>query len=128
MRTPLPAANDDRFTPGKTLNYYHQQFSRIVSIHSLTEIQLAKYEGAEIIPCRGGFHGRNAMVAKSDIIIAMTFGEGKVVKEGGTADTIRKYLTRVNKEGFFNKSFHYNLTDGQIYQGIEAPEDKKTFK
>ena len=127
LRTPLPAANDSRFTPGKTLNYYHQQFSRTLSIHSLTEIQIAKHEGAEILPCRGGFHGRNAMVAKSDIILAMTFGDGHMVKEGGTADTVRKYLARVDKEGFFNKSFHYNLTDGQIYQGIEVP-DKKTSK
>jgi hypothetical protein len=120
LRTPLPAANDKQSTPGKTLNYYHHLFQRKTNINSLTEIQIAKCEGAEILPCRGGFYGRNAMVAKSDILLAMTFGEGNMVKESGTADTVRRYLARVDKEGFFNKSFHYNLTDGQIYSGVEA--------
>lgn len=117
--------------PAKTLNQLHTQFSRSTSINSLTEIQLAKGEGAEILPCKGGFYGRNAMVAKSDILLAMTFGVGNMVKEGGTADTVRRYLARVDKEGFFDKSFHYNLTDGKIYKGLVAPpkeENKKSNK
>jgi hypothetical protein len=119
-----------QFEPGSTLNVLHNKFSRKVGIHSLTEIHLAQIEGAEILPCKGGFYGRNAMVAKSDILLAMTFGEGRTVKEGGTADTVRRYLTRVYKEGFFDKSFHYNLSDGKIYKGIEAlaKEVKKTGK
>lgn len=121
LRVPLPSAADDAFTPGKTLNHYHSRFSLKTNIRSLTEIQTAKNEGAELLPCRGGFHGRNAMVAKSDILFAMTFGDRHLVKEGGTADTIRRYLARVDKEGFFDKSFHYNLTDGKVYEGIAAP-------
>jgi len=131
LRVALPAANDTAYTPGKTLNHYHNLFSRKTCINSLTEIVLAKNEGAEILPCRGGFYGRNAMVAKSDIVLAMTFGEKNMVKDGGTADTVRRYLARVDKEGFFNKSFHYNLTDGKIYPTITAPppqEKKKPFR
>lgn len=121
-RTPM------RFSPAERLNTLHTKFSRALRIHSITEISSAKNEGAEIFPCRGGFYGRNAMVAKSDILLAMTFGEGKMVKEGGTADTVRRYLDRVEKEGFFNKSFHYNLSDGQIYKDIEAPPDPSKIK
>lgn len=130
LRVPLPAVNDFSYTPGQSLNHYHNLFSRALSIHSLTEIQLAKIEGAEILPCRGGFYGRNAMVAKSDILLAMTFGNKNCVKDGGTADTVRRYLCRVEKEGFFNKSFHYNLNDGVIYTNIDAPPalPKKKYK
>lgn len=118
----FPSQKGSKFLPGNTLNYLHGKFSRVTSINSLTEINLAKYEGAEILSCRGGFHGRNAMVAKSDIVLAMTFGNGKILKDGGTADTLRKYLARVKKEGFFDKSFHYNLNDGVIYAGALAPD------
>jgi hypothetical protein len=109
----------------KTLNDYHSHFQRRAGINSLSEILSASFKGAEILPCKGGFYGRNAMVAKSDIILAMTYGDKEMVKEGGTADTVRRYLTRVRKEGFFSKTFHYNLSDGHIYLGIEVPELKK---
>jgi hypothetical protein len=120
----------NKFSTDQTLNYYHQNFQRKTGINSLSDMQIAKHKGAEFIPCKGGFYGRNAMVAKSDILLAMTFGEpdqpGNFVKDGGTADTVRRYLSRVNKEGFFNKSFHYNLTDGKIYDGVDAlPATKK---
>lgn len=113
------------YTPAQTLNYFHKRFSLAINIHSLSDIQIAKNEGAEILPCKGGFYGRNAMVAKSNIILACTFGDKNIVKEGGTADTVRRYLQRVEKEGFFNKSFHYNLSDGILYNGALAPEDIK---
>jgi hypothetical protein len=112
----------DKFLPGQTLNYYHGKFQKKTGINSLTEIQLAIHEGAEVLPCKGGFHGRNAMVAKSDILLAMTFGNENVVKEGGTADTVRKYLQRAEKEEFFSKTFHYNLNNGKIYSNIDVPE------
>ena len=113
---------DKNISPAQTLNYYHNIFQRKTSINSLTEIQLAFNEGAEVLSCKGGFHGRNAMVAKSDIILAMTFGKENILKEGGSADTLRRYLARVKKEGFFDKSFHYNLNDGKVYTGAVAPE------
>jgi hypothetical protein len=107
--------------PGETLNFYHSNFYRKTNINSLSDIQIAKHKGAELHKCRGGFHGRNSMVAKSDFILAMTFGDGNMVKEGGTADTIRKYLKRVGDDGSFNKAFHYNLNDGKIYRITSAP-------
>lgn len=111
--------------PGGILNLYHKKFQNTTHINSLSQIQIAKHEGAELLPCRGGFIGRNAMVAKSDFILACTFGEGKLLKDGGTANTVAAYLKRVKKEGFFDKSFHYDLNSGQIYIGCEVLDQEQ---
>ena len=117
---------DFKKNPGGTANHYHTKFKQKTGIHSLSQIQIAIREGAEARVPGGGFHGRNSLVAKSDFLLACTYGEGNVVKDGGTADTVRKYLERVEKNGFFNKSFHYNLSDGKVYEGVEAPpKDEK---
>lgn len=112
---------DPKTNPGGTANYYHKLFQTATLINSLYEIQVAKNEGAELIPVAKGFYARNALVAKSDFLLACTFGKENEVKDGGTADTVRKYLERVQREGFFDKSFHYDLTTGQIYEGCTAP-------
>lgn len=118
--------NKDAFeNPGGTANYYHQLFQRATGINSLTEILIAKTHGAELIPVLRGFHARNTLVAKSDFLLACTFGQERMVKNGGTADTVRKYLDRVRKEGIFDKSFHYDLTTGNIYEGCLVPCEKK---
>jgi hypothetical protein len=118
--------NKDAYeNPGGTANHYHKLFQQNTGINSLTEILIAKSHGAELIPVLRGFHARNALVAKSDFILACTFGDGKMVKEGGTADTIRKYLDRVRKEGCWDKSFHYDLTTKSIYEGCLVPPEKK---
>jgi hypothetical protein len=118
---------DPKTNPGGTANYYHKLFNNATQINSLTQIAIAKAEGAELINVEKGFHARNALVAKSDFILAMTFGNGAEVKEGGTADTVRMYLDRVHKKGFFDKSFHYNLTDGTIHSGCKAPIKDRTL-
>ncbi len=119
--------------PGGTANYYHGLFQRATGINSLSDIQIAKAEGADLIDRNRqgkplGFHARNALVAKSDFILACTFGDKHMLKDGGTADTIRKYLERVRKEGIFDKSFHYDLTTKQIYEGAQAPPDNTKEK
>lgn len=111
--------------PGGTSNYYHKRFQNVTNINSLSDIQIAKGEGAELIEVTRGFHARNALIAKSDFILAMTFGHEHEVKDGGTADTIRKYLARVRKEGIFDKSFHYDLNSGKIYIGCKVPPEEK---
>lgn len=114
--------------PGGTLNYYHKKFQSTTNINSLTEIQIARAEGAELLPCRGGFFGRNAMVAKSDFILACTFGHEHTLKDGGTANTVKVYLDRVRKEGIFDKSFHYDLNSGKIYIGCIVPKETEDEK
>jgi hypothetical protein len=122
--------------PGSTLNYYHKKFQLATRINSLSQMQIAKGEGAEFISVKQGFFARNYLIAKySDFLLAMTFGKGSVVKSGGSSHTVKCYLDRVKKEGFFDKSFHYDLNKGEIYPGcIVSKEDankqavKKIFK
>lgn len=111
--------------PGGTCNYYHKLFLNSTGIHSLSEIQSAKLQGAELIEVSRGFYARNALVAKSDFILAMTFGNEHEVKDGGTADTVRKYLTRCRKECIFDKSFHYDLNSGKLFVGCTVPDISK---
>ena len=115
---------DWKVNPGRTANLYHKQFQVATNINSLSEINISKCEGATLIEMNG-FHARNAMVAKSDFLLAMTFGKGHEVMTGGTEDTVEKYLTRVKKTGMFDKSFHYDLNDGKIYEGCTLPPKKK---
>ncbi len=115
--------------PGGIANYYHELFRRKTGINSLSDIQIAQAEGAELIDRNKygnilGFYARNALVAKSDFILACTFGQEHMLKDDGTADTVRKYLDRVRKEGIFDKSFHFNLTDGKVYEGCQVPPQK----
>jgi len=116
--------DDWKINPGRTMNKLHKKFSDKAFIHSLSDIQIAKGEGAELLPCKGGFYGRNAMVAKSDFLLAITFGNENEVKDGGTAHTVRTYLTRVRKECIFDKSFHYDLTSGKIFIGCTVPPER----
>ena len=116
---------DPKVNPGGTANYYHKKFQIATNINSLTQIAIAKAEGAELIPVAKGFFARNALVAKSDFILACTFGNGAQVKDGGTSDTIEKYLNRVRKEGIFDKSFHYDLNSGEIFPGCIVPPKSK---
>lgn len=114
--------------PGGTANFYHKKFQINTRINSLTQIQLAQAEGAELIPVIRGFHARNALVAKSDFLLAMTFGNEHDVKDGGTAHTVQCYLNRVRKEGIFDKSFHYDLSSGKIFVGCQVPKESDNDK
>lgn len=114
--------------PGGTANYYHRQFQKNTGINSLTQLQIASAEGAELISVAKGFHARNALVAKSDFLLAMTFGNENQVKDGGTAHTVECYLNRVKKEGFFDKSFHYDLSRGKVYVGCALPKKESDDK
>lgn len=109
--------------PGGTCNYYHHKFRRLTNINSLTQLLIAKNRGAELINVEKGFYARNAMVAKSDFLLAMTFGNGAEVKAGGTAHTVKCYLDRVKNEGFFDKSFHYDLNSGKLFFGCILPKE-----
>lgn len=108
---------DAKRNPGGIANHYHSKFQKITHINSLAQIQTAQNEGAELIPVDKGFFARNALVAKSDFLLAITFGNGSEVKDGGTAHTVKCYLDRVKKEGIFDKSFHYDLNSKMIYAG-----------
>jgi len=117
---------DPTLNPGGTMNYYHKKFQVATHINSLSQIQIARVEGAELIPIAGGLYARNAMVARSDFLLAITFGNGSQVKaNSGSAHCVKCYLDRVKKTGMFDKSFHYDLNEGKIYEGCTLPPKKE---
>ena len=73
---------------GGTANYYHRLFSQKMAGNdtaTLHGIQKALLAGAEST-ISTGFLARNKLVAKSDVILAFTFGESGP-KDGGTKHT-----------------------------------------
>lgn len=71
---------------GSIANYYHKQFSNKTGKQSLNEIEIAMKKNAEI-SIHDGFKERNLLVGNSDIIIAYTFNNDIIPKDGGTLHT-----------------------------------------
>ncbi len=73
---------------GRVANLYHAEFTKhlLLSgslVESLDDIDLALEKGAKFT-VSDGFHARNLLVGQCDWLIAFTFGEGAVPKDGGT--------------------------------------------
>lgn len=67
--------------------------------HGMFTAKLKRDTWDEVLKCRcetfGGFKDRNSKVAEAaEHFLAMTFGDGPKVKDGGTADTVRKLQAR----------------------------------
>ena len=75
--------------PGATANKLHKHFTTAIHEDSLKQIDDAIQLGA-IIKVHKGFLQRNYFVAKSEYLIAFTWGKEDVPKEGGTLDTWKK--------------------------------------
>jgi plasmid maintenance system antidote protein VapI len=84
----LPAKERDL----QTAKYYHSKFSNVLGYDTWAEISSHKNL---CLNGFGGFKERNTEVAqRANVFIAMTFGEGKKVKDGGTLDTVNKMQKR----------------------------------
>lgn len=94
---------------GKTCNYYHQLFQKSTGLDSLGDIQKAIQQGAVAVT-HNGFLTRNLEVAKSNILIAMTFGNEHQLKQGGTEHTWSHFFTSKAK-----KAYHINLNNRKTY-------------
>lgn len=121
LELPCPLTPDGRFVdtgerdfrtnPGGTSNYYHELFSKKVGINSFKQLKEAAQSSDCVITSGGGFFERNTQIAlKADHCIALTFGKKDLLKDGGTMDTMSKFL----KKGT-GKSFHVDLHDMTIY-------------
>jgi len=81
----LPAYRRDCEIAG----YYHDRFSLKLgrgTLHEVLNLPFHSYKG---------FKDRNGKVAaEADLFVAMTFGDKKVVKDGGTKDTVDKMFKR----------------------------------
>jgi hypothetical protein len=102
---------------GKIANFHHERFSRKIGFSSLHRLALAiGLPGCEMIVTTG-FKRRNTMVAaRSDALLAMTFGIGHCVKNGGTEDTVRKFLERHPQA----PTYHMDLNQLLCYPGIKV--------
>ena len=80
---------DFKLNPGGTSNFYHREFSDKVGSDTLRGIHEVVSSGApEVTIVEGkGLFERNAKVAKSEVILAFTFGVGDTPKDGGTRYT-----------------------------------------
>lgn len=111
---------DWAINPGGTANYYHRKFSNAIyanKFHSLKQIGSAIKAGAEV-EIINGFMNRNSAVAQSEYLLAFTFGNRSVVKDGGTHDCVFKYLN--NRAGKKNLGTHVDLNDMKVYNDIEV--------
>lgn len=73
--------------PGGTANYYHKLFSKKVGRNTLEGIADVLLQPGVTYYAGEGFKSRNLSVGKCDVLIALTFEEGNVPKDGGTRHT-----------------------------------------
>ena len=101
----LPGESQDIATAAK----YHAAFSQVLGRDTLAEVALA-YESNGYSLRKGTFKQRNTRVAnEATHFLAMTFGDGAKVKDGGTKDTVDKMLA-MGKTGW-----HLDLHDFSLY-------------
>lgn len=78
---------DWRKNPGGTSNFYHRVFSERLAgttLDTLNTVLQQSNTKHQVIP---GFKARNNGPASCDYLLAFTWGEGDVPKDGGTKDT-----------------------------------------
>lgn len=103
--------NDSFYGPGAITNLYHRRAHINLEFDGLKEIATAIRNGARVLYA-DGFFARNEVIAREcDMILAFTFGSGAQLKPGGTAHTMRKFLSRQAPE----KSYHCDLNDMTVY-------------
>ena len=121
----------DKYDAGKTSNYYHELFSKKIGIDSFHDLNHAINSGAKVT-VGTDFKSRNTLVAnEADILLAFTFGEGSILKDGGTKDTMDKFLNkRAEEEKRLQacdlngiprgenqfRAFHYDLNSKRLFE------------
>lgn len=111
---------DWRTNPGGTSNYYHRLFSDKLERSTLEDISKAIDMGADIV-AGGGMFDRNKKVAKEAThMISFTFGDKEVLKEGGTAFTMKAYLDQRFKFKQPDNSYHVDLNTMTLHKGAKV--------
>jgi hypothetical protein len=84
---------------------YHEVFSRVLGGRTWAEV--GKCEPRS----HGRFKDRNTLVAAGcDVYLAMTFGKGREVKDGGTLDTVTKM------DGHGVPGYHLDLNTFKLFK------------
>ncbi len=103
---------DWRTNPGATANKHHLSFSTRCGFRSLDELHEALSRPNCTFDIGSGFHDRNTYIAeRCDALIAFTFGNGAILKDGGTADTMGKFLKLHGSVG----AFHVDLNSWTVH-------------
>jgi len=108
---------DWRTNPGGTANALHRKFERKCGVPSLSQLASSIAKGATVHVGKG-FHDRNTAIANnSQYLIALTYGQGSLVAEGGTADTVRRFARLGNSA----QSWHICLPSLDVFTTTQAP-------
>lgn len=109
---------DFKDNPGAVSNHYHHQFnatlakSRLGS--SFVDFFLVSSHPKVTINVGTGFLERNLVVAaKAHHCLAMTFGDDRQLKEGGTMHTMKAFLSKRDH----GQSFHLDLNTLKLWNG-----------
>jgi hypothetical protein len=117
---------DFKSNPGGVSNHYHRlfkdAFAKTGTLWSpfldFAAIHRTAMEPSAVTFCVGaGFLERNLVVAaKADCCLAMTFGNGAQLKDGGTAHTMKAFLAKPNH----GQAFHLDLNTLTLYKGARV--------
>lgn len=108
---------DQRGDTGAIVNHYHRKFSQALSFDSMLQLKKAIETDNCEMTVKMGFKNRNSLVANAaDAMLAMTFGSGPVVKNGGTSDTVAKFLARQDH----GPAYHMDLAQKLCYRNARV--------
>lgn len=123
---------DPKFDSGRISNYYHDQFTQTAR-KCFPEGWTSMGELAEALAhplcdhtSGGGMKGRNMKVAhEATHLLAMTFGAGQTVKDGGTSHTVAEFLKRKGS----GCAYHLDLNTCKLYKDAKVdPKALEPFK
>jgi hypothetical protein len=121
----------DKYDAGRTSNYYHELFSKQIGIDSIQELVCAASFCDTTVSA--DFKSRNTLVAnEADVLLAFTFGNGSILKDGGTKDTMEKFWVKrdaeekrlielsktfgVARDENPHRAFHYDLNSKRLFE------------
>lgn len=105
---------DFKGNPGAVSNHYHKRFAKALGHDPYEDFALALANEGCSSTVTFGFHARNLVVAaKADHLLAMTFGEGRKLKDGGTAHTTEAFLARKDR----GEAYHLDLNTLKLWPG-----------
>lgn len=107
-----------RYDCGHTANHYHRLFTQSMSFDSLKDIETS-IKGGALALLTPGFKERNTKVAEeAQTLLAFTFGDGPRLCDGGTLDTMTKFLARRgnNAGSPWLPAYHFDLNSRLLYR------------
>lgn len=105
---------DFKQNPDAVSNHYHKRFGKVLGRDPFDDFRAAQLFPTFTSTVTFGFHARNLVVAqKADHLLAMTFGTGNRLKDGGTAHTTEAFLARRNR----GDAYHLDLNTLKLWPG-----------